>query len=129
MGIIQLKNVSFSYDNQIKPVFDQVALEIDASWKLGLIGRNGRGKTTLMKILQNQVEYEGKVETNLKFNYFPAKITEPQDSVRMILMKITGRDYSDFWEIERELDQIGLAEEILEQTYASLSPGQQTKPF
>lgn len=127
MGIIQLKNVSFSYDNQIKPVFDQVALEIDASWKLGLIGRNGRGKTTLMKILQDQVEYEGKVETNLKFNYFPAKITEPQDSVRMVLMKITGRDYSDFWEVERELDQIGLAEEILEQTYASLSPGQQTK--
>jgi lincosamide and streptogramin A transport system ATP-binding/permease protein len=127
MGIIQLKNISFKYDNQIKPIFDHVELEIDAKWKLGLIGRNGRGKTTLMKILQNQIEYEGKVETNLKFNYFPAKIKTPQETVQMVLMQITGRDYSNFWEVERELDQIGLPDEILEQTYASLSPGQQTK--
>jgi lincosamide and streptogramin A transport system ATP-binding/permease protein len=126
-GIIRLKKISFNYDGQVQPIFDKVDLEIDASWKLGLIGRNGRGKTTLMKILRQQVEYDGEVETNLKFNYFPAEVQHPDQSLQMVLMEITGRDYSDFWEVERELDQIGLDDAILKRPYCALSPGQQTK--
>ena len=52
MGIIQIKNLGYSYDQQVSPLFEKVNLEIDARWKLGLIGRNGRGKTTLLKILR-----------------------------------------------------------------------------
>ncbi|WP_414671966.1 ATP-binding cassette domain-containing protein [Lactobacillus acetotolerans] len=33
---------------------------MDEKWKLGLIGRNGRGKTTFLKILQKKLEYHGK---------------------------------------------------------------------
>lgn len=127
MGIIRLKNISFNYDNQVEPIFNHVNLEIDSSWKLGLIGRNGRGKTTLMRILQNQVEYQGQLETNLKFSYFPAEIKDENVSVQEALMEITHRDYSNFWEVEREMDQIGLDEGLLERQFKSLSPGQQTK--
>lgn len=127
MGIIRLKNISFNYDNQVKPIFKDVNLEIDGTWKLGLIGRNGRGKTTLMRILQGQVEYQGSVETNLKLSYFPAKIENENETLEKILMNVTNRDYSNFWEVEREMDQIGLDEELLNRKYNSLSPGQKTK--
>ena len=49
MGLLDVKNLSFKYDNQIEKVFDNVSFQIDTNWKLGLIGRNGKGKTTLYK--------------------------------------------------------------------------------
>lgn len=48
MSTIEIKNLSFSYDGAITNIFDQVDLNIDTNWKLGLIGRNGRGKTTFL---------------------------------------------------------------------------------
>ncbi|MEE6751268.1 ABC-F family ATP-binding cassette domain-containing protein [Pediococcus acidilactici] len=127
MGIIQIKNLSYSYDQQVTPLFEKVDLEIDARWKLGLIGRNGRGKTTLLKILRGQVPYQGQVNTDLQFNYFPAKIPNPQATLENVLMKITQRDYSNFGEVEREMDRIGLPNELLTQPYGELSPGQRIK--
>ena len=51
MSLIQMKNLTFSYDNGGVPVFDHVSLSLDTNWKIGMIGRNGRGKTTLLKLL------------------------------------------------------------------------------
>ena len=51
MGLLDVKNLSFKYDNQIEKVFDNVSFQIDTNWKLGLIGRNGKGKTTLLELL------------------------------------------------------------------------------
>ncbi len=42
-------------------------------------------------------------------------------------MEITQRDYSNFWEVEREMDRIGLPNELLARPYDELSPGQRTK--
>ena len=127
MGIIQIKNLSYSYDQQVSPLFEKVNLEIDARWKLGLIGRNGRGKTTLLKILRGQVPYQGQVNTDLQFNYFPAKVPNPQAPLEKVLMEITQRDYSNFWEVEREMERIGLPNKLLARPYDELSPGQRTK--
>ncbi|GEP18835.1 ribosomal protection-like ABC-F family protein [Pediococcus argentinicus] len=127
MGIIRIKNLSFSYDGQIDPLFSEVNLELDSNWKLGLIGRNGRGKTTLLRILQNQLKFNGTVETNLKFNYFPLPVKDGTQTVEQVLMEQTGRDYSNFWEVERELSLIGLPDDIIFKIYEELSPGQQTK--
>lgn len=51
MGRIQIRNLSFSYDGMLTNLFDRLNLNIDESWRLGLIGRNGRGKTTFLKLL------------------------------------------------------------------------------
>ena len=48
---ILLDNMTFQYEGALKPVFENVTLHLDASWRLGIIGRNGRGKTTLLNIL------------------------------------------------------------------------------
>lgn len=46
MSTISIKNLSFAYNGQ-NLLFDNVSLSLDSQWKLGLLGRNGRGKTTL----------------------------------------------------------------------------------
>ncbi len=44
MAQIQVTDLTFSYDGSSDDVFKDVSFSIDTDWKLGLIGRNGRGK-------------------------------------------------------------------------------------
>ncbi|AEV94357.1 ribosomal protection-like ABC-F family protein [Pediococcus claussenii] len=127
MGIIQIKNLTFNYINQKELLFNNVNLDIDTNWKLGLIGRNGRGKTTLLRLLQKKLTAQGEIRANVDFSYFPISISDPQLITRNMIMKVTNRDYSNFWEIERELDLLELDEDILDKAFDHLSPGQQTK--
>ena len=46
MSLIQVTDLSFSYEGSPDPVFEHVSFQIDTDWKLGFTGRNGRGKTT-----------------------------------------------------------------------------------
>ena len=48
---LELRNVSFTYEGQEKPVISNLNLTIEAGEKLALIGLNGAGKTTLVKLI------------------------------------------------------------------------------
>ena len=50
MSQIQVSNLTFTYEGSYDAVFQDVSFQIDTDWKLGLIGRNGRGKTTLLRL-------------------------------------------------------------------------------
>ena len=127
MGTIQLTNLTFNYPDQVEPLFNHVTLKFDASWRLGLIGRNGRGKTTLLKLLQRQLPFEGQLTTDLDCQYFPQTIKDPTWLTRDILMQLGHLDESTFWQIERELQGLQVAPEIVWQPFDTLSPGEQTK--
>ena len=49
MSLINVQNLTFSYDGGIENVFEDVCFQIDTDWKLGFVGRNGRGKTTVWR--------------------------------------------------------------------------------
>jgi len=51
-GEIIVENASYSYDENLAPVVDQVTIKIKAGGVHALVGRNGSGKTTLLKMLQ-----------------------------------------------------------------------------
>ena len=127
MGTLKIQNMSFRYDGMTDELFADVNLAIDESWKLGLIGRNGRGKTTLLNILRGQLDYHGSIETNLTFNYFPAEVSNPNETTEQVLLAITQTDVSELWKIQIEMDQLGLSDAILSQPFNQLSPGEQTK--
>ncbi|MHC9537821.1 ribosomal protection-like ABC-F family protein [Dellaglioa sp. BT-FLS60] len=127
MGTIQIEQLSFQYDGQLAPIFKNVDLQLNASWKLGLIGRNGRGKTTLFRILQNQLQYQGRIRTDLEFQYFPQTIARPEEAVWLVIKSITDLEDYDQWKFLIEMDKLGLPESLLTDSFNQLSPGQQTK--
>ena len=43
MSLISVKNLTFGYDGSLNNIFENVSFNIDTDWKLGLIGRNGKG--------------------------------------------------------------------------------------
>lgn len=72
MSTITIKQLSFAYPGQ-KPIFTDCNLDISSDWKLGLLGRNGRGKTSLIKALQghfaSQVTGELQLAHDLTISY------------------------------------------------------------
>ncbi|GAY72175.1 ribosomal protection-like ABC-F family protein [Lentilactobacillus kosonis] len=127
MGNIIINDLYFRYDKMPKPIFKNLNLSIDESWRLGLIGRNGRGKTTFFRILLGELQAKGEITTNLKFNYFPQPVTDDRWITRDVLMHISGLTFSDFWQVEIELDKLKVAPEVLERPFVTLSPGERTK--
>ncbi len=53
-GEIEFKNLSFAFDDN-KTVIDNLNLKINAGEKVGIVGKSGGGKTTLMYLLQRLV--------------------------------------------------------------------------
>ena len=56
VSLIQIEHLYFTYDGGSEPVFEDLDLQLDTDWKLGLVGRNGRGKTTLLRLLEGGQE-------------------------------------------------------------------------
>ena len=54
MADLQVTDLTFSYEDSADLIFDHVSFRIDTDWKLGFIGRNGRGKTTFLKLLMKE---------------------------------------------------------------------------
>ena len=51
MSLISINNLTFRYDESYNNIFENVSFHIDTDWKLGLTGRNGKGKTTFLNLL------------------------------------------------------------------------------
>jgi len=124
MSKIEIKQLTFAYDNQENPLFDCVNLNLDTSWKLGLIGRNGRGKTTLLKLLQGKMDYQGQILHGQDFVFFPQELKDIHQLTFYVLQEVA--DFEQ-WKLERELRLLGLDPEILWQDFTSLSGGEKTK--
>lgn len=125
MGLLEVKNLTFGYDNQIKNVFDSISFRIDTNWKLGLIGRNGKGKTTLLNLFKNKYEYQGYITPNYVFDYFPFLVKD--DNLKTIEIVDEILDDYELWQIERELSLLDVEDTVLQQNFNTLSKGQQTK--
>ncbi|HEC2168591.1 TPA: ABC-F family ATP-binding cassette domain-containing protein [Staphylococcus delphini] len=123
MGHIRIKNLSFKYTDAI---FTDLNLNIDDSWKLGLIGRNGRGKTTFLKLLLNQLEYEGQIDASVTFKYFPV-YPERQQYVTVEEMLLERNPTIEPWRIYKEFSLIGLDTALLYRDFDTLSGGEQVR--
>ena len=51
MSFITVKNLSFKYPNGTENVLNNVSLEVKKGEKVAIIGQNGAGKTTMVKML------------------------------------------------------------------------------
>lgn len=67
---VTIQELSKSYGDHV--VFKNASLTIERGDKVAFIGRNGEGKSTLVKAIMGQLEYEGKLELghNVQIGYF-----------------------------------------------------------
>lgn len=86
MTAILLESVSFHYPAPYVPIFEDLSLGIDLDWKTAVIGRNGRGKTTLLHLIERRLEpFRGNVNVPIEVSYFPpGRIRERQTVLEVV---------------------------------------------
>ena len=126
MQTITIRNLNFAYPGQ-PALFTDCNLDFNSNWRLGLVGRNGRGKTTLLQILQGRWDYRGRVTSKLNFAYFPLTIADPALLSGDALLTACPNPALEQWQVERELGLMGVDPALLWQPYQTLSGGEHTK--
>ena len=53
---VEVENLTFGYEGMAKPLINNFSFSIEAGEKVAIIGENGVGKTTLMKLLEGQLQ-------------------------------------------------------------------------
>lgn len=125
MATISVSNLTFYYDGSHDTIFENVTFELDTKWKLGFCGRNGRGKTTFLKLLMGEYEYRGRITSDVQFDYFPFEVRDPLMNVLDLLFEITPTSFE--WQFRKELSMLAVSEDVLYRPFHTLSSGEKTK--
>jgi len=108
-------------------IFEHVSFSIDTNWKLGFIGRNGKGKTTFLNILMGKYEYTGSITTSTVFDYFPYVLRGDQMQRPAAEFMEELKPTVELWRVICELDLLKVDAEVLYRPFESLSHGERTK--
>lgn len=125
MSMIRVENLTFSYPSSYDAIFENANFQIDTNWKLGFIGRNGRGKTTLLNLLLGKYKYNGKIISSVQFDYFPYPISDQKRMTEDILHEVSP--LAEEWELMKELSYLDVDADVLWRPFNTLSNGEQTK--
>ena len=125
MSVIQVTDLSFAYEGSHDNIFENVSFRIDTDWKLGFTGRNGRGKTTFLRLLTGELPCRGQISASVDFEYFPYPVPHPD----WLCGELTEELEPDLerWRLLREMSRLELEEELLWRPFDTLSKGEQTK--
>jgi lincosamide and streptogramin A transport system ATP-binding/permease protein len=126
LSVIQVSNLTFAYEGSYDNVFTDASFRIDTDWRLGFVGRNGRGKTTLLKLLMGEYEYGGVLTSSVAFDYFPYPVNDTSRDMLAVVEEIGGSDFK-LWALKHELSLLNVSEDVLYRPFETLSFGERTK--
>lgn len=134
MNIVELKNVSKKFDNKL--VLDNIGLKIGQGKIIGLLGKNGTGKTTIIKLINDllipntgDVLIHGKkpgIESKKIIAYLPERTCLDKSMTISEVLKFYSEFYPNFDEkkARKLLEDLGLNENL---KIAKMSKGMQEK--
>ncbi|PJZ23982.1 ABC transporter ATP-binding protein [Leptospira hartskeerlii] len=127
--MIKISNLHKSYTSNL--LFDDLNLSLNRGEKLGLVGRNGHGKSTLFQMILGNVDPDsgsiivpkgykiGHLQQHLKF-------TKPTVLEECALGLPEGEEY-ETWQVEKVLSGLGFSEADLERSPEEFSGGYQIR--
>lgn len=127
MAQISVTNLTYCYEGSFDNIFENVSFSVDTNWKIGFLGRNGKGKTTFLNLLLGKYEYEGTITAPGVFDYFPYVITEQEAAgcASDFLERI--KPGCEEWRVICEMGKLACSAELLYRPFCSLSHGERTK--
>lgn len=123
MTAIQITHLSYTYPSQAEAIFTDLSLDLDSSWKLALVGRNGRGKTTFLRLLAGQLGTQRAVKSPLTFTYYPRFLPKDEPAYFSLMDEAAF----ELWRLEKEMNRLNLSPDLLYQPFGQLSGGEQSK--
>ena len=124
MNIINIEHIEKIFGDKV--IFEDASLGIQQGDKIGIIGINGTGKSTLLRIIAGEEEPDrGEVirQNGLKILYLPQNPEFPREGT-LASYALKGDPQTD-WQVESYLNILGITD--LEAPFATLSGGQKRK--
>lgn len=122
MNIINIEHISKIFGEKV--IFDDASFGIQEGDKIGIVGVNGTGKTTLLKLTAGLEETDsGQIirQNDLKIAYLAQSPSFPEGASVSSCMESCG----DFWRVQSILTKLGITE--YETSVEHLSGGQRRK--
>lgn len=129
MSQINVTNLTFCYEGSFDAIFEQISFSIDTNWKLGLIGRNGKGKTTFLNLLLGKYEYSGTISKTTVFDYFPYSIADEMYAMCAAEFLTILKSGCEEWRVICELEKLDASAQLLYRPFGQLSHGERTKVY
>ena len=129
--VLKVQNIDISVGEGAarKTLLPELSFEVRRGEKWGIIGDNGIGKSTLLKILQNKLPHQGKVRwtSNIKISYFEQESTNLHPA-KSVMQEIHDRvpSWTDL-EVRKLLGQGRLTGENVFKPVGVLSGGERAK--
>lgn len=124
MNIINLEHINKIYGEKV--IFEDASFGIQERDKIGIVGINGTGKSTLLKVIAGEeVPDSGQVirQNGLKLAFVPQNPVFPDGAdIRSYALK-SGTDES--WQVESNLTELGITD--FDQKIEQLSGGQKRR--
>ena len=134
--VVELKNVTVSFDGKLAPVLDHVDWIIGPGDRYGIVGANGVGKTTLLKVIQGKIKPQTgfvKIGKTVKFAVLSQHLDNltrfGNDRVRQVISNYTRRMMLDGKEMTpaQLLEKLGFSRADLNDPVCDLSGGQKRR--
>lgn len=124
--LISVNNLSKT--NGIKNIVDQVSFSIEENDKIALVGVNGTGKSTLLKILAKQEAYQGEIilKKDIKISFLPQNPDfNPENTVIKQVYASIDQEKINEYEVKAILNKFKITDH--QQLIQYLSGGQQKR--
>ena len=122
------ENLSKSYGSHV--VFSNANMAIKRGEKVSFVGRNGEGKSTMIKAIMGQIEYEGKCDLghNAKVGYFAQNQAALLDETRTVFQTVDDVAEGDVrTNIKNILGRFMFGGDDIDKKVANLSGGEKTR--
>jgi ATP-binding cassette subfamily F protein 3 len=127
--MIIVDNLSKSYGKQ--GLFDSISFKVNRRERVGVVGRNGHGKTTLFRMIVGEEEPDAGTiakPRNYRIGYVEQRISFTEDTVRGEAARALGHDAAnEIWRVEKILAGLGFETADLDQHPSELSGGYQVR--
>ncbi len=127
--MLEAKEIEFSYSDE--PLIDQVSLEIEKGERIAIIGKNGRGKSTLLRLLGGDLEpLRGSLEysDNTRLGYFGQTHIDRLDTKHTIAEEIGLSNHNlNFTEVKGIAGAMMFSGALSDKKIAVLSGGEKSR--
>lgn len=129
INMITVENLTKSFGDRI--LFKNVSFRINPRERVGLVGRNGHGKTTLFRIIVDEEGYDAgrvRIPKNYRIGYVRQQLRFTQDSVLKEGMQVLPpHEQGHHWKVEKILAGLGFSQEDMQNPPRQLSGGFQVR--
>ena len=127
--MISVDNMTKYYGSHV--LFDNICFKLNRNEKVGMVGRNGHGKTTFFRLITGEVQPDSGTVTvpkNYRTGYVKQKIEFKEDTVlKEGIRGLCEAEHDSHWKVEKVLAGLGFSSADMEKNPNEFSGGYQVR--